>query len=416
MQNEIRFNRFLPIAVLYFFFNSFLLPLGLLYTTLLTPVLLIWLYRFPIFQYVWIFFLVSLPFVLVHFWKGVDLMVYIKSYLLLFTVFVFGLAFYQFLHTIKDLGALFRDLVLANSFLVLLAIVVFFIEPLKGILWYKNALTTGVSELYRLKLFTYEASYYSLLLAPLALYYYLKVLIHRYPDKVLILLLVTIPLVLSLSFGVILGLAIALVLLFCSDIRLMSLHPRFPNYLIMGILLLMIILFFAIQFYPDNIIFIRIENIFIGKDTSFSGRTFDSLYLGWKLAAQKSILFGGGAGQIKVIGLDLFNQFYLNQFTPEQLAIPNSIGDTLAQYGLIGVMLKLGLELYFFFRTKVYTNYYRLVLFLFIFIYQFTGSFITNIAEYTIWLLAFYPPLFPEFNKIRIFGTAKPADLNTSPV
>ena len=177
MQNEIRFNRFLPIAVLYFFFNSFLLPLGLLYTTLLTPVLLIWLYRFPIFQYVWIFFLVSLPFVLVHFWKGVDLMVYIKSYLLLFTVFVFGLAFYQFLHTIKDLGALFRDLVLANSFLVLLAIVVFFIEPLKGILWYKNALTTGVSELYRLKLFTYEASYYSLLLAPLALYYYLKVLI-----------------------------------------------------------------------------------------------------------------------------------------------------------------------------------------------------------------------------------------------
>ena len=144
---------------------------------------------------------------LVHFWNGVDLMVYIKSYLLLFTVFVFGLAFYQFLHLIKDLGALFRDLVLANSLLVLLAIAVFFIEPLKGILWYKNALTTGVSELYRLKLFTYEASYYSLLLAPLALYYYLKVLIHRYPDKILILLLVTVPLVLSLSFGVILGLA-----------------------------------------------------------------------------------------------------------------------------------------------------------------------------------------------------------------
>jgi hypothetical protein len=37
----------------------------------------------------------------------------------------------------------------------------------------------------------------------------------------------------------------------------------------------------------------------------------------------------------------------------------------------------------------VWTNYYRLLLFLFVFIYQFTGSFITNVAEYVIWILAF---------------------------
>jgi hypothetical protein len=31
------------------------------------------------------------------------------------------------------------------------------------------------------------------------------------------------------------------------------------------------------------------------------------------------------------------------------------------------------------------------------FVYQFTGSFISNIAEYVIWILAFKPDLFPEF-------------------
>ncbi|MGZ5135232.1 MAG: hypothetical protein ACXWCG_08785, partial [Flavitalea sp.] len=52
-----------------------------------------------------------------------------------------------------------------------------------------------------------------------------------------------------------------------------------------------------------------------------------------------------------------------------------------------------------FFKTKVWSNYYRLSLFLFIFIYQFTGSYLTNIAEYVIWILAFHPGLFTEFDR-----------------
>jgi hypothetical protein len=46
----------------------------------------------------------------------------------------------------------------------------------------------------------------------------------------------------------------------------------------------------------------------------------------------------------------------------------------------------------------VWRNYYRLLLFTFIFIYQFTGSFITNVAEYVIWIMAF-TPVFREFDK-----------------
>jgi hypothetical protein len=173
---------------------------------------------------------------------------------------------------------------------------------------------------------------------------------------------------------------------------------------LLSLLVLLAVLFIVLQFFPDNVIFLRIENIFKGRDSSFSGRTFDSIYLGWKVAAKKSIFFGAGAGQIKHLALGLFNQFYNNDFDISKVTIPNSIGDLMAQFGLLGVFLKLGLEVYFFFKTKVFSNYYRLGLFLFVFIYQFTGSFITNIAEYVVWILAFTVGLFPEFDKKNIFS------------
>ena len=114
-------------------------------------------------------------------------------------------------------------------------------------------------------------------------------------------------------------------------------------------------------------------------------------------------MFGVGPGQTKSIGLDFFKEFYnYANFTENEIGIPNSLGDTLATFGVVGVIIKLCLEVYFFLKAKVYNNFYRLGLFLFIFIYQFTGSFITNIAEYIIWLMAFSPWLFKEFDKKNI--------------
>jgi hypothetical protein len=350
------------------------------------------------------FFLVSIPYVIVHVVKGVELVSYLKSYGLLFTVFVFGISFYQFLRLCKTLGALFKTLLLINFCFVFIALITLFIPKLQGILWHVSLITTGVEASKRLRLFTYEASYYSFLLVPIALYYYLKILLFRFPNKLLVFFLVTIPLLLSLSFGVIAGIVISLILLICSDVKLITLNKKLSLRILITLVLFCVFLFFALQFFPNNIIFIRIANIFQGHDTSFSGRTFDSVYLGWKLAAQKSILFGAGPGQIKVIGLDLFKEYYRYEyFTPNQIAVPNSIGDLLATFGLTGVIGKLGLEIYFFLKTKVYSNFYRLCLFLFIFIYQFTGSYLTNIAEYVIWIMAFYPFLFREFDKRNIY-------------
>src|SRR5690349_6312442 len=101
-----------------------------------------------------------------------------------------------------------------------------------------------------------------------------------FPNKRIIFLIITLPLLLSFSFGVLAGLLLALVLLILSDLRLLSLHPRMSYYLLIAILLLLSLSFILVQFFPDNIIFTRIGNIFRGRDTSMSGRTFDSIYLG----------------------------------------------------------------------------------------------------------------------------------------
>src|SRR5438552_17257864 len=93
----IRINKYYPIAFLYFFLNGVLLPHGLLYTTILTPVFLIWLFKFPSFRYIYLFFLVMAPFAAIHYLNGVDMPSYLKSAGLLFAVYVFCIAFYQFL-------------------------------------------------------------------------------------------------------------------------------------------------------------------------------------------------------------------------------------------------------------------------------------------------------------------------------
>ena len=126
-----------------------------------------------------------------------------------------------------------------------------------------------------------------------------------------------------------------------------------------------------------------------GRDLSFNGRTLDSFVMSLDIAKKKSIAFGVGFGQVKVLGLDVFaKKYHYSKYTYNDIGIPNTTGDTFATLGLITLALKFFLEIYFFFKTRVYLNQYRMALFLTIFIYQFTGSFITNIAEYAIWILA----------------------------
>ncbi len=396
---EIRINKYLPLAIVYFAVNSFLLPLGLLYTTLLTPIFLIWLFKYHYIKYIWPFFFVLIPFAIIHFMHGVEVSYYLKSTLLLFSVYVFALTFHLFLQQCKTLRRIYNNLLLLNTFLFCIALFSLFIPFLKDFFWSEANITNGIEGVKRLKMLTYEPSYYSTLLVPIALYYYLKIAMKRLKDPFWFFIMLTLPIILALSFGVIAGLLFALIITFLTNLNFFFPQKKLIFYLIVVSFLLIMGLIVLILFFPNNILFVRVANIFSGQDTSFKGRTSDSFYLAWQIASQKSIYFGVGPGQVKVLGAPIFTKFYAEIFTVENTAIPNAVAETMATFGIVGAVLRLLFITYLYFKTKVYSNYYQLSLFLFIFIYQFTGSYLPNTAEYVIWILAFSRGYFEEFNR-----------------
>ena len=398
MSEAIRINKYMPIAILYFFLNGFLLPIGLLYTTILSPFFLLWIYQYRSIKYLWIYFAFTIPFAVIHFVQGVQPIYYLKSYILLFSVFIFGLAFYQFLRVCKTLKQIYKKLVIINLILTIFAIVAFFIPGLKQMFWMDSALSSGITNVNRLRLLVYEPSYYSTLLVPVAMYYYLKALIYKSKGIVTTLIMITIPLLLSFSFGVLLAMMFSLLILLLIRPGAFFSKKKLPIYILSGSIVLGAAFVAALIIFPDNIFIQRLNNVLEDKDSSFRGRTYDAFYLAWKVAEMKSIVWGSGLGQVKVLGLELWQKFYTYNFSINQIAIPNAVAETLAVFGLVGVGIRLGLQVILFYKTKVFQNHYRLLLFLFVFIYQFTGSFIYNIAEYVIWILAF-SPVFQEFDR-----------------
>jgi hypothetical protein len=154
-----------------------------------------------------------------------------------------------------------------------------------------------------------------------------------------------------------------------------------------------------VLFFRQNPVFTRLTNILKGQDSSGRGRTTEAFILAQRILEQKNEVFGIGLGQIKILGENIIRDYYF-YFKDITVTIPNATAETLAIFGWAGLIIRFSLEIFLFFHTKVWRNYYRLSLFLFVFIYQFTGSFITNVAEYVIWILAF-TNVFPQFDVLR---------------
>jgi len=152
--------------------------------------------------------------------------------------------------------------------------------------------------------------------------------------------------------------------------------------------------------FPENAFFARLQNIVDGNDTSTNGRINDSFDMAWKIADLKSVWFGAGLGQIKIQATEVVRKYFNYWGVFPRYDIPNAMGETLAIFGIFGLAIRLCLEIWLFIKMRVYSNYYRLGLFIFIFIYQFTGSFITNSVEYVIWILAF-SNVFEQFNIVK---------------
>lgn len=116
-------------------------------------------------------------------------------------------------------------------------------------------------------------------MVPFVLFYYLKLLLLKVANPGLLFILITIPLLLSLSFGVLLGLALSVFFLYFSNLKLFFIHKRFTKYIVFACLILVLAFILLVLVSPDNLVFKRFANIFEGKDSSFRGRTTDSFFL-----------------------------------------------------------------------------------------------------------------------------------------
>ncbi len=383
----------LLLAVVYFFFNSFLLPEGLLYTTFLTPLFYVYIVGSGYKNALGYFLAILLPLFLAHFFIGIDLFYYLKSSVLYLTIYLFVFAFAVALKQGLPLEKLYGKILIINFGLLLLALF-FYFTPFSDYFWYDKKLTQEIAQVNRLKMLTYEPSYYSTLLVPVALYYLLGIMTKRYSTKQIfaIIILVGLPLLLSFSLGVLSALTFALVvtvLLFLKKL----VKRRTPFYMLAFFTAAVIFVFVGLTiFYPDNLLYLRIEDLFQGKDTSGKGRTIEAWKLSFQMIELKSYWFGCGLGQMKVVGEEVVREYYKYQMDDIPIIrIPAAIGETISTFGIVGLVFRLFIQFYLFFKTKVYTNYYRFAMFSYIFLYQFTGSYLTNIAEYVIWVIAFTP-------------------------
>src|SRR5438477_966011 len=171
-----KLNKYFPFAFVYFFINSIALPFGLTYTAILAPLFYIWIISERKKEILFPFVVILAPFILVHvLYVDVIRKVYFYSLLNMVLVYIFCQAVYTFLRACNDIEKIFRRLLIINFVLCLVAIILYF-TPWHQIMWIEQDLTKGVKDFRRMKMFTYEASYYATLFVPIFCFYLLQYL------------------------------------------------------------------------------------------------------------------------------------------------------------------------------------------------------------------------------------------------
>lgn len=386
----------------FFFFNIFLLPAGLLYTTLLTPLFVLLLLKKRKWKILALYALISILFAYQHVADLLDKGAYLKSYVLFSSAVIFTIWVYDYLLENKDkLGYYFKQLTIYNTAFVILAIIGWSVPMIRELMWYDVPIHPAIPAFSRLRLLMYEPSFYSFQLAPVFLFYFTSYVFDQANRYATAFVLLAIALVLSLSFGVLAGMVVSILIVFLSHAFVLLKRKRVFFATLYLTLLAGIGLFILWHFFPFNPVVDRVEKIVAGHDNSTNGRTWEAFLLAWRILGETDYLWGAGWGQIKVVGQPIIVEYYNYEGEWRDLVrIPNAMAETLASLGLIGAIGRLVAEIGLFFYSKVYQNYYRLILFTFLFIFQFMGSYLTNIYEYLMWVMVFLP-IFPQFDKTR---------------
>lgn len=387
-----RISTSLPFFLLLVFFNSVGLPGPLEYATFLSPFFYIWLIKIRCRWVLSKFILVSIPFVIIHIINGVDFYLYVKSYAFYLTIYITAYTTYVVIQKCNNIKNLFIAIIVINFSLVCISMPFLFTEY-SSLFWWNVEVGRTLGFVKRLKLLANEASHYSGIISPYFVWSYFYMLLTRNKYRYLFFILTAIPMSLSFSFGILSSLAIALFGI--NLIYIKNLYKKNKNYVkyVIPIALLIMVAFGA-----QSNFYSRLNDFVNGRDASGTGRIFASTSIAVEVASQKSLWWGVGPGQTKTYYDVMINFMKLNyQQGWMNEGLYNSIADVFASIGIIGVLLKIFSEWYLFFKTRVYSNYFRLTLFITIFIYQFTGSNIANLSEYIIWVLVF-SQIFPEFD------------------
>lgn len=381
------------IFYLFFFFNTIFITSPLVLTNFLS---LIWWKKAlssRFFKSFVIYFSILLLYVIVHIYSGVHLVYYFKSLTFFIIIYFSVVAAILFIERFSDsFGSMFKKLNVFSFWLFIIGCLAIF-TPLQSLFWEDHTFT-GETQFIRYQGLGYEASFYAYSVVPIILYQILILLIKSFNLKNFFLLILgLIPVIFTYSFGFFAALGMGLLI----SLFVLIIYKRsFPKKFLYPFVAFLILFFTVISF--ENEVSKRVWKIVKGNDTSVNGRTYEAFYLANEMAKDKNAWFGIGPGHIKIIGERYIRPFY-NYPIKEwpTVTLPNAAAETLAIFGYLGLFTRIGFQIFLFFKLRVYQNYFQLVLFSFLFVYQLMGSYITSTLEYTLWIIAF-TPIFKEFD------------------
>lgn len=382
---------------LFFLFNTAGLPAPLMYTNMASILGLKNLMSKKSWIAMAIFSAISLAYAGIHIAAGVELKSYIQTFVFMqLIVFTTIVSANYMLKNKEKLPKVFQWLAWSGFGLFLISLLIDFAFS-TPFFWMRHDFSIGGGIL-RYKGLGYESSFYALAISPIIIYFGLKLIYKGWKNNWIPFILALIPVLFTLSFGFIGALAIGAIL---AIILVAIYHRHIKTSLLISIAAVALFGFIAMN--TINFLSERVDRIIAGTDTSVNGRTNEAFSLAKETAEKKSLWFGVGLGQIKIIGDEVIRSYYNGlgrNYSKENMpvvTIPNTSAETLAIYGVSGLMMRMAVELFFFFKFKVFNNYFSLFLFSFLFVYQLMGSFITSTTEYTLWAMSFIP-IFDEFN------------------
>jgi len=385
------------LGLIYFYFNSVFLPVPVTFTTIHS----VFGIKQAISNYgktLLALFTILAVYTFIHSVNGVVLSDYFKSSIYFAVLLFSGFVAHNYFNSndIK-IEKTFEFLSIASIILLLIGVGALF-TPFADVFWSNHDFIGDGVKMLRFQGLSYEPSHLALTLSPLFLYYLWKNIYKISLISVLYFLATAIPIALSISFGFVAAFILSLFITF----QLVYLvYGKIKRVLLLPIIAILIAA--AAISLTSNPISDRLAFIAQGNDTSVNGRTTEAFMHGYNCAATQNIWFGIGMGQIKYVGEDVIRPYYTAMdpvgYSKENwpvMSIPNSMAETLAIFGILGILLKIGFQIFCFLKFKVYDNYLNLTIFAFIFFYQMMGSFILSSTEIIMWAFAF-AKIFPEF-------------------